>query len=288
MVIYWPRAVSLTGIARCHIRLFCDRYSQRLFRICLLTYAAAANALPLEAVAPEAIPSVFSQAPYAETGASYEHLTNGYTPWASQYLDITLPMKQRGLLYINLLNANRFSQNDTAAYLSYAYPLAYGVLSAEGGYTINPQFLTRNLYGLGWNGRLPYQFNYLVSAKESQYQVGKTQTFNLGLDKYFGNYRVAYTAVRSVLDYSQRSWLSKFQGQWFGDSGHRIGLTYTTGHEPMVVTVGNLLNIDVVTYQIDGLYRINDTVGLTVAAWHAVQGSYYQRNGGQIGVRVAF
>ena len=234
------------------------------------------------------IPSVFNQRPYAEIGGSYEHLTNGYAPWASQYLDVTVPFKEKGLLYTNLLNANRFSQNDTAAYLSYAYPLTYGVVSAEGGYTINPQFLTKDLYGLSWNGRLPYQFNYLLSARESAYLVGKTQTFNMGLDKYIGAYRLAYTLVRSVLDYSERSWLSKFQAQWFAESGHRLGLTYATGHEPMIVTVGNLINIDVVTYQLDGLYRINNTVGITLSAWHAMQGSYYQRNGGQVGVRVAF
>ena len=234
------------------------------------------------------IPSVFKQKPYAEIGGSYEHLTNGYAPWASQYLDLTVPLEQNGLVYLNVLNANRFSQNDTAGYLNYAYPLSYGVVNIEGGYTINPQFLTKDLYGLGWNGRLPWQFNYLISARESHYQVGNTQTFNIGLDKYIGNYRIAYTVVRSVLDYAQRSWLSKFQAQWFADSGSRFGFTYANGHEPMVVTIGNLTNIDVTTYQLDGLYKINQTLGLTASAWHAVQGSYYQRNGAQIGLRVSF
>lgn len=261
---------------------------------CALFFCLNALALPEDLETPQEsvfdpnIPAVFGQKPYAEVGGSYEHLTNGYTPWASQYLDVTVPLEQNGLVYLNLLNANRFSQNDTAGYLNYAYPLRYGVVNVEGGYTINPQFLTKDLYGLGWNGRLPYQFNYLLSARESQYQVGNTQTLNFGLDKYFGNYRIAYTAVKSILDYAQRSWLSKFQAYWFADSGSKIGLTYSTGHEPMVVTIGNLTNIDVTTYQIDGLYKINQTIGLTASAWHAAQGNYYQRNGAQIGLRVNF
>ncbi|MBU3667929.1 MAG: YaiO family outer membrane beta-barrel protein [Rhodocyclaceae bacterium] len=253
-----------------------------------------ANAIPEDAESLEppegslTLPSVFSQKPFAEIGGSYEHLTNGYTPWASQYLDVTVPLHSQGLVNVNILNANRFSQNDTAGYLNYAYPFRYGVLSAEGGYTVNPQFLTKDLYGIGWNGRLPYSFNYLLSARTSQYLTGDTQTINMGVDKYYGEYRFAYTLVRSVLDYSERSWLSKFQVQWLGESGHKLGLLYATGHEPMVVTIGNLSNIDVVTYQADGLYKINQTFGLTVSLWHAVQGSYYQRNGGQLGVRVAF
>lgn len=288
MVIHWPTVPNVLGVDTGVDRVRCGRMVSWLLRLGFLVFYTDAQALPEDEPTPETTPAVFSQKPFVEIGASYEHLTNGYTPWASQYLDVTVPMRERELLNMNILNANRFSQNDTAAYVSYAYPLAYGVLSAEGGYTVNPEFLTKDLYGLGWNGRLPYQLNYLLTARESHYQVGKTQRFNFGLDKYFWDYRVAYTLVRSVLDYTERSWLSKFQAQWLSEAGHRFGLTYSTGHEPMVVTIGNLVNIDVQTYQIDGLYKINETVGVTVAAWHAVQGSYYQRNGGQVGVRVAF
>lgn len=265
-----------------------------LIVLCIWLHAAEVYAVPEDLESPEPaesslrLPSVFFQRPFAEIGGSYEHLTNGYTPWASQYLDVTIPLKTQGLVNVNLLNANRFSQNDTSGYLSYAYPFTYGVLSAEGGYTINPQFLTKDLYGVGWNGRLPYAFNYLLSARTSQYDTGDTQTINMGLDKYFGDFRVAYTLVRSVLDYSERSWLSKFQLQWLSEAGHRLGFLYASGHEPMVVTIGNLTNVDVVTYQADGLYKINKTIGVTISLWHAMQGSYYQRNGGQLGVRVAF
>ena len=251
-------------------------------------YAHETMALPEDEETPITTPSVFFKKPYVELGGSYEHLTNGYTPWSSEYIDVTLPLGRRGLVYMNLMNANRFSQNDTAGYLNYAYPTAYGILNAEGGYTINPQFLTKDLFGVGWNGRLPYQFNYLLSARASEYQVGNTRTINMGLDKYWSDYRFAYTLVRSVLDYEQRTWLSKYELQWLSESGHRLGLTYASGHEPMVVTIGNLTNIDVVTYQVNGLVQINKSVALSASAWHAMQGSYYQRNGGQLGLRVSF
>lgn len=287
-----PRcAPQITAFKCCGFMRYC---LLRLLVVVLSLKTGWANAVPedVESLEPPegslSLPSVFYQIPFAEIGGSYEHLTNGYNPWTSQYLDVTIPLKAEGLVNVNILNADRFSQNDTAGYLNYAYPFSYGVLSAEGGYTVNPQFLTKDLYGIGWNGRLPYSFNYLLSARTSQYLSGETQTINMGIDKYYGEYRFAYTLVRSVLDYSERSWLSKFQVQWLGESGHKVGLLYATGHEPMVVTIGNLSNIDVVTYQADGLYKMTNTISLTVSAWHAVQGSYYQRNGGQLGVRVAF
>lgn len=233
-------------------------------------------------------PAIFDSKPYTEIGSSYEGLTNGYAPWQSQYLDLMLPLKQNGLVYIQLLNAERFSQVDQSAYLNYAYPFTYGVINVEGSITHNPQFLAQNFYGAGWNGKLPYQFNYLISGRESSYLDGRTSNQNLGFDKYFDQFRLAYAAIYSTLNSQKSGWLSKYQAQWFPKNNHRIGLSYSTGHEPTVVNVGNLTTVDTQQYQIDGLYWLTNEVGLTIAAWHAKQGNYYQRNGGQIGLRLAF
>lgn len=233
-------------------------------------------------------PAIFDTKSYTEIGASYEDLTNGYAPWQSQYFDLMLPMQQNGLLYLQLLNAERFSQVDQSAYLNYAYPLRYGVVNIEGSHTHNPQFLAQNFYGAGWSGKLPYQFNYLLSGRESSYLDGRTSNQNVGLDKYIGAYRLAYTATYSTLNSQKSGWLSRYQIQWFGANNHRIGLTYASGHEPTVISIGNLTTIDTQQYQLDGLYWLTPSVGITIAAWHAKQGSYYQRNGGQIGLRLAF
>ena len=124
-------------------------------------------------------PAIFDSKPYVEVGASYEGLTNNYAPWQSQYFDVMLPLKQNGLVYLQLQNVERFSQVDQAAYLNYAYPFKYGVVNVEGSLTHNPQFLAQNFYGAGWNGRLPYQFNYLLSGRESSYLDGRTSNQNI-------------------------------------------------------------------------------------------------------------
>jgi YaiO family outer membrane protein len=233
-------------------------------------------------------PAIFDSKPYAEIGASYEGLTNGYAPWQSQYFDLMLPLKQDGLVYIQLLNAERFSQVDQSAYLNYAYPFKYGVVNVEGSLTHNPQFLAQNFYGAGWNGKLPYQFNYLISGRESSYLDGRTSNQNIGIDKYFDQLRLAYVATYSTLNSQKSGWLSKYQAQWFTKDNNRIVITYSSGHEPTVVNIGNLTTIDTQQYQLDGLYWITSDIGITLAAWHAKQGNYYQRNGGQLGLRLAF
>ena len=233
-------------------------------------------------------PAIFDSKPYAELGASYEGLTNGYAPWQSQYLDVMLPFKQNGLIYLQLQNVQRFSEVDQSAYLNYAYPMKYGVINIEGGHTQNPQFLSKNLYGAGWNGKLPYSFNYLISGRESSYLDGRTSNQNIGLDRYFSQFRLAYVASYSTLNSQKSGWLNKFQAQWLGEGNNKLGLSYSTGHEPTVVTVGNLTTVDTQQYQLDGLYWLSPDLGLTAAIWHAKQGGYYQRNGGQLGIRMAF
>ena len=233
-------------------------------------------------------PAIFDSKPYIELGASYEALTNNYSPWQSQYLDLMLPLKQSGLVYVQVQNVERFSQVDQSAYLNYAYPLKYGVVNIEGSHTHNPQFLAQNFYGAGWNGKLPYQFNYLISGRQSSYLDGNTSNQNIGLDKYIGQYRFAYVATYSTLDSQKSGWLSRYQAQWYGANNNRIGLTYASGHEPMVVNIGNLSTVDTQQYQLDGLFWLTPDAGITLAAWHAKQGAYYQRNGGQIGLRLVF
>lgn len=233
-------------------------------------------------------PAIFDSKPYAEVGFSYEGLSNQYAAWQSQYLDVMLPLKENGLAYLQLQNAERFSQVDQSAYLNYAYPLKYGVVNIEGGLTHNPQFLSKNLYGIGWNGRLPYQFNYLISGRESGYLDGRTSNQNFGIDKYINQYRLVYVATYSTLNSQKSGWLNKYQVQWLPEGGNRLGFTYASGNEPTVITIGNLATVQTKQYQLDCLYWINADIGITIAAWHARQGGYYQRNGGQLGIRMAF
>ena len=233
-------------------------------------------------------PAIFDSKPYVEVGASYENLTNNYKPWDAQYLDLMLPMKQYGLLYTQLQNANRFDQSDQSIFANYAYPTRYGVINIEGGYTHNPFFLPKELYGAGWVGKLPQQFNYFLSARQSNYTDGDTANQNIGLDKYLGPFRIAYLATYSTLNHQKSGWLSRYQVQWFGSNGNRLGLTYASGHEPTVVNIGNLTTIDTQQYQVDGIYWLSKQYALTGALWHAKQGSFYQRNGVQVGFRVAF
>lgn len=240
----------------------------------------------------KARPVVFDAAPYIEIGSSFDQLTNNYANWSSQYLNLSLPLQENGLVNIQAQNVQRFSMVDQELDVSYAYPLKYGVVNIEGGYSANPNFLPQTSVGVGWNGKLPQNFGYIIAANQKQYSQSyanaSTNLYNLGLEKYWGQFRFAYVGMISSINRDQGSFASKVQAQWISDTNNRLGLTYAQGMEPTVVALNNLSSIQFQYIQLDGLYWVTKTVGITSAIWHGKEGSYYQRNGGQLGLRVSF
>ena len=237
-------------------------------------------------------PAVFDAAPYVEIGSNYDQLTNNYASWSAQYLNLSVPLKENGLVNVQAQNVQRFSMVDQDLNIAYAYPTKSGVINLDGGYSANPNFLPQTSFGLGWNGKLPQGFGYIVSANQKQYSESyanaSTNMYSLGLEKYIGEFRFAYVGMISSINRNQGSFASKVQGQWIGSNANRIGLTYAQGMEPAVVALNNLASIQFQYVQIDSLYWITKTIGLTTALWHGKEGSYYQRNGGQLGLRATF
>lgn len=237
-------------------------------------------------------PAVFDAAPYVEIGSNYDQLTNNYASWSAQYLNLSVPLQANGLVNVQAQNVQRFSMVDQDLNIAYAYPTKFGVINLDGGYSANPNFLAQTSLGLGWNGKLPEGFGYIIAANQKQYSESyanaATNMYSLGLEKYIGEFRFAYVGMVSSINRNQGSFASKVQGQWIGSSANRIGLTYAQGMEPAVVALNNLASIQFQYVQIDSLYWITKTVGVTTALWHGKEGSYYQRNGGQLGLRATF
>lgn len=267
-------------------------FLQALLVIFLVLHAANLKAQTISVAAPSAsnkasIPGIFSSKPYVEVGLSFDHLTNQYASWRGQAIDVFMPLQNRGLIYIQALRAERYDQEDNSIYGGYSYPTQWGILATELGHASAPHFLSEHLYGLTWTGYSSYGFNYLLGSKQTQYTDSRTAADSLGLETYLGDWRLAYVATHSDLNHIRSGWVNKYQLQWLGTI-NRLGLTYALGDEPTVLSPNNLVNTQVETIQLDGVYAFNKTYALTGVLWHTKQGHFYQRNGIQFGLRVSY
>ncbi len=231
-------------------------------------------------------PSVFDAAPYLEAGYTADYLTTHAPDWNSKYVRACLPLKAFGLITVQGDDVFRFGLSDQTIGASYAYPFPIGVITLGGSYAANPDFLAKNTVGLMWNGKLPDGFGYTLGAEQRQYHEAKTNIESLGVEKNAGEFRFAYTALVSSIDHSRGEFAHRVQVQWISASNSRLGVTYAFGIEPEVVYQNSLSSIKTNFLQLDGLFWPLKRVGVVAAYWHGMEGDYYQRNGGQLGLRI--
>ena len=101
-----------------------------------------------------------------------------------------------------------------------------------------------------------------------------------------GEFRLAYTAILSSIEGSRGELAHRVQLQWISDLNNRLGVTCAFGIEPEMVYNNTLSSVKTRYIQLDGLYWLTRRVGIIAACWHGMEGEYYQRNGGQIGLRI--
>lgn len=231
-------------------------------------------------------PAIFDSSPYVEAGYSADYLTSHAPDWHSEYVQVSLPLKASGLLTVHGEDVDRFGLTDQTIGASYAYPFPIGVITLDGSYAENPDFLAKNTVGVVWNGKLPDGLGYTLGAEQRQYEDAKTNIESLGVEKNIGEFRFAYTCIVSSIDHSRSELAHRMQAQWISASNNRFGVTYAFGIEPERVDQNTLSSIKTNYLQLDGLIWPVKRVGLVAAYWHGMEGSYYQRNGGQLGLRI--
>lgn len=233
------------------------------------------------------LPAVFNSTPYVELGVGGDRLTRGYSNWRHQYLDVLIPMAERGLLLMQGLQADRFASSDQSLGATYAYPARYGILSADIALSHQPVFLARDVAGAAWTGFLPGGVNLLLNTRRSRFADSETMNHGIGLEAYRSAFRFSALATHSKLEHRQSGWMRRWQVQWLGQAS-RAGFTYASGSEPTMLSPGRLTGADVETVQVDGVFSLGHGYALTTALWHIRQGEFYHRTGIQLGVRISF
>lgn len=233
------------------------------------------------------LPAVFHSSPHIELGFGGDRLTRGYSNWRHQYLDVLIPMAERGLLLMQGLQADRFASSDQSLGATYAYPTRAGILSADIALSHQPVFLARDVAGAAWTGFLPGGVNLLLNARRSRFADSETMNHGIGLEAYRNAFRFSALATHSKLEHRQSGWVRRWQAQWFGET-NRAGFTYASGSEPTMLSPGRLTGADIETVQVDGVFSLGSGYALTTALWRSRQGEFYHRTGIQLGVRISF
>ena len=103
-----------------------------------------------------------------------------------------------------------------------------------------------------------------------------------GVERYFKQYRAAYTLYVAHLNGVGTSASHVFQGNYYYGQRNSIGIGGAFGEEVESLGEGRLLRTAVQDLSLNGRYWVNEKWGISYSAWWHRQGRLYIRSGAQI------
>ena len=225
-----------------------------------------------------------------ELGATRENLNKGLQDWRSLYLEGAHYIADRQTLYGGLRRTERFNKYDTEGYVGYYHPLApTWTLLLEGSLSEQHQVLPKGSAFAQVSKLLPYGWGLNVGLRRSEYTTSGVSMLVAGAERYWGNWRGAYTLYSGRPDGGPSAEAHRFQLSHYYGERSSIGVAYTFGQE--VENVGppvGILTSNVKDLTLNGRHWLSPDWALT---WDLVaheQGSLYRREGFRLGLRHRF
>lgn len=223
-----------------------------------------------------------------EAGYSQEHLTNGYDPWHSNYVWASHSFGDRSAVYGNVSATDRFRERDTEVSAGWTVPLSSSWSgTVEGAFSPEHHVLAR--WSMG--GLLAYSFGngWGASAglRRTRYNDTAASLTSVGMERYWGNYRVAYTITESRLDKGGSAVTHKVQGNYYYGDRSNIGLALVAGQEVATGLTGPYTS-DVRSLIISAVHWLTPRWAISPELLVHEQGDSYTREGIRVGVRYLY
>lgn len=224
-----------------------------------------------------------------EMGYSHDSLDKGYDNWHSLYLDGAHRFGERHSLYGELRETNRFNLRDREISGGYYSPLAEtwtGLLEAS----VSPDHnvLPNSLFG---QAQKAFDGGWDVQAglRRSQYNAASTGLMVLTGERYWGNYRAAYTFYLGRPQGAGAAPSHSGQLSYYYDERSYLTLGAATGRQ--VENLGDglgVLTTNVNSASVSGRHWLNSRWAVSYEAITERLENLYSRKGVRLGLRHAF
>jgi YaiO family outer membrane protein len=225
-----------------------------------------------------------------EVGASLEMLNNGYADWRSNYIVGEKKLGEREAVYGSLLDTERFNLNDTQILAGVYYPLASRwTLLLEGNTSPTHNVLAKTSALSQIQYTLDDGWNVQLGARHTEYSSALTNTVLVTGERYWSNYRAAYTQSVSNLAGAGSVSSGRIQLSKYYDEHSSIGVGFSQGSE--IENLGLTLGILITPVQyigMNGRHWFSRDWAASYEVATTKQGSLYTRNTFQLGLRRQF
>jgi len=223
-------------------------------------------------------------------GGSVESLSNKFDSWNDTYVGGSHNFSSRKSVYGQLLTAERFAMRDESFMTGFSYPLSeQWTFSMEAADSPASNFLPKwSLMG-GAHYKMNYGFGVMSSFRHSDYQRVSNDVATVGIENYWRNWHVTYTAYISQLEGASSPVFNHVgQVSYYYGNHDFVGVSVGGGQQSARMNPTTIANSDTQVYSLQGKHWVIPDLAVTYNASINIQGSSYTRRGVALGLQYAF
>ncbi|MGQ4877142.1 YaiO family outer membrane beta-barrel protein [Billgrantia sp. LNSP4103-1] len=251
-------------------------------RVLVLGSVLALCAYPFTAVSQE-------RRTEAEVSQRYDTLDNGYDDWLAQRLELQSARPGAAGWYGEFLRERRYRTWDEGFLAGLAIPLGEEwVVQPEFGRNFSADFLP------DWHVDLRVQRAFIdgyvgsVSVRRTRYEASQVDRLALGLERYWGNWRGAYTLNASKVASGGTPVGHALALDYYYGERSVVGMRAAIGREEEGLPDGRVVTTEVESLALRGRHWFQPEWAVTWEVGALSQGELYDRYGIQLGLRHAF
>ena len=224
-----------------------------------------------------------------ELSTSYESLNHGYAPWLSLSLDVSKKLANRRVIYGALRETSRFSLRDQEVMGGVYIPLGKRWL-AQVEASGSPSHRVQAKWSVfGQLGReLARGWVAQAGFRRTAYNQTSVNLSILSLERYWKNYRAAYSLYVSHLPGVGVSTSHSLQANYYYRERNALGVTVAAGQELTNLGARGLLRTEARGVALSGQHWLGQRWTVNYALNWNQQGDIYTRKGARVGFRFHF
>ncbi|MEL7185770.1 MAG: YaiO family outer membrane beta-barrel protein [Pseudomonadota bacterium] len=210
-------------------------------------------------------------------GAGVDDLDNGQPGWNNQFVELQFQESESRQYHFRVAREARNRQADTLA----GAGLSISGSRWFGGGTLavasNPDFQARYAVDAHAGRALADGWVASLSARHREYESAAVSGIAANVERYFADYRVAYSLNQSWLDTGSAFASHVLTGNWYYEESSHLGVSFSSGREAEAIGNGRVFETDVRSIAVSGRHELSTRLSLHWWLGMHDQGDLYRR-----------
>lgn len=210
-------------------------------------------------------------------GSGFDSLDNDLPDWNNQFLGLRYEPGDSQSYAIGVARDARNRTSDVSASAAADWSLSQWRFGVALTHSRSPDVMpetgvevhARRSFARGWGASLRH--------RQRDYASAVVDSTIAGVEKYFGDYRLAYDLSWSRLDRDSSFASHVLTGNWYYSDAASIGLSVSAGREAEAIGGGRVLETDIRAVTLSGRYQFSPRVGSNWWLGVHEQGDLYRR-----------